>query len=158
MAFVRGPATAAVTIGGQCRDPVLEPGHLDRDRGLHGRVALTFSGGGLLVASNAAGAARREATIREQGIAGVATILRMRDTGITVNDDPRVAFGLAIELPGQPRYELDTTLQVGRLRVGRLGIGRSFPCSVLPGERDAIIIGWDTDATVGGRGSESAEP
>jgi hypothetical protein len=115
-----------------------------------GGIVLSIVGAFLLVGSYFRKKAARDAMIRASGVAGVATIAQMRDTGVTVNDNPRVEFHLTIDLPGQRQYTMTTTRLVGRLQVGRLGIGRSFPCSVLPNERDAIVVDFDRDATPSG--------
>lgn len=59
-----------------------------------------------------------------------AEILRIWDTGITVNDDPVVGFVLKVHPDGKPAYEAQTKLRISRLQVSQFQPGAVVPVRV----------------------------
>ncbi len=109
---------------------------------------MFFLGGLLpLLLGGAAGAAaqKREKlamSLVERGAKGIGTITEVRDTGVTVNDDPRVEIVMHVEpIDGSPAVERRKTVTVSRLSVPR--VGERFP--VWYDRSDAAAWAFATD-------------
>jgi len=57
------------------------------------------------------------------GIQGEATILQLQDTGMRINDDPRVALVLEVRLPGHPPYQVQKTMTLPLIRMSQVQVG-----------------------------------
>src|SRR5689334_25329444 len=57
------------------------------------------------------------------GKQGEATILSMEDTGMRINDDPRLALTLEIRIPGYPPYQIRKTLTIEMIRMPQVQPG-----------------------------------
>jgi hypothetical protein len=57
------------------------------------------------------------------GKQGEATILQMEDTGMRINDDPRVALTMEIRIPGYPPYQIRKTLTLELIRMSQVQPG-----------------------------------
>jgi hypothetical protein len=68
----------------------------------------------------AKGAAHRKQLLAT-GKPGRATILHVTDTGVTINNSPRVRIQARIEVAGEPAIEAKTAMMVSRLSVPRAG-------------------------------------
>ncbi len=66
----------------------------------------------------------------KDGIPAEATIVKMWDTGTTVNDNPLVGFTLEVRQPGQLAYQTESRLLISRLQVGSLRPGMTIPVKV----------------------------
>lgn len=78
------------------------------------------------------------------GTPATATVVRLIDTGITINDNPVVEFVLRVELPGGPAYEARTRALVSRLDVPAVQPGRSLPVKYDPQQPSRVAIDrWD---------------
>jgi hypothetical protein len=68
------------------------------------------------------GKKKKAAKLLETGAKGVGTIQRVQDTGMTVNDNPRVKISVSVEpLEGGPPVELQKTATVSRVDIPRAG-------------------------------------
>lgn len=84
------------------------------------------------------GEARR---IRRIGQPADARVIAIRDTGITVGDDPVVGFRLEVRpRDGSASYEVETRGLVGRLDVPRVQPGAVLPVAVDPNDRNRVAI------------------
>jgi hypothetical protein len=83
------------------------------------------------------GEARR---IRRVGQAAEARVIAIEDTGITLNDDPIVAFHLEVRPAAGAAYEVRTRGRVGRLDVPRVQPGAIVPVSVDPADPQKVAI------------------
>ncbi len=83
---------------------------------------------------------KRAMRLMYEGIVGRGTIISMRETGATINNDPEVVFEIAVELPDRPEYRVFHTQAVSRLVVGRFEVGAGVPVRVDPSDPDAILI------------------
>ena len=61
--------------------------------------------------------------LQKVGEQAEAVVLRIWDTGITVNDDPVVGFLLEVHPAGRPAYQARTKLRIPRLDVPRIQPG-----------------------------------
>jgi hypothetical protein len=72
--------------------------------------------------------------LQKIGLPAEATILRIWDTGMTVNDDPVVGFLLEVRPPGSPAYQAETKLLVSRLSVPQVQPGAIVPVRYDPAQ------------------------
>lgn len=99
--------------------------------------AITLTGCAAIDRLTGEGEARR---IRQVGTAADAVVLSIRDTGMTVNDDPIVAFRLRVRpASGQP-YEVDTRARVGRLDVPQVQPGAVLPVAIDPRDPSRVAL------------------
>jgi hypothetical protein len=85
-------------------------------------IAWVVTGSVLLgTAQVVASSAAKHEGLLQTGKAGRATILSATDTGVTLNNNPRVRFRVRIEVPGDPPIEATCALVVSRVAVPRVG-------------------------------------
>jgi hypothetical protein len=65
--------------------------------------------------------------IRASGIAATARVLRIWDTGMTLNEDPIVGFQLEVHADGVEPFEAETKALIGRLDIPRIQPGVDVP-------------------------------
>jgi hypothetical protein len=76
-----------------------------------------------------------------KGTRGTATITSLGDTGVTINNDPVLAFGLEVDIPGSPR-----TIEL-KQRMPRFLLGAAIPGSKVqavadPDDPARVAIDW----------------
>jgi hypothetical protein len=57
------------------------------------------------------------------GMQGEATILQLEDTGMRINDDPRVAIVLEVRIPGFAPYQVRKTVTLPLIRLSQVQVG-----------------------------------
>jgi hypothetical protein len=57
------------------------------------------------------------------GKQGEATILSMEDTGMRINDDPRLTLTLEVRIPGYPPYQIRKTMTIEMIRMPQVQPG-----------------------------------
>ena len=57
------------------------------------------------------------------GTQGEATILQLEDTGMRINDDPRVAITMEVRIPGYPPYQVRKTMTLPLIRMAQVQVG-----------------------------------
>lgn len=82
--------------------------------GLPGLFAIFGAGRG-------GGKSGRAAHLLEHGKRCPGTVLSVQDTGMTVNDNPRVKMQVRAEPPGEPAFEFEKTATVSRVQIPRSG-------------------------------------
>ena len=65
--------------------------------------------------------------IRKDGAPAMARVVSIRDTGITVNQDPVVAFHLLVHPDGVEAFEAEAKARIGRLDIPRIQPGAEIP-------------------------------
>jgi len=98
-------------------------------------LVLTLVFVGRLVRNSA-----RNRALLAKGEPAQAFILSASDTGVTVNDSPQVRLRLEVRPAGRPPYEAETTLLVGRLRVGMLAPGTPVPVKFDPEDPSRVAV------------------
>ena len=83
------------------------------------------------------GEARR---IRQVGTTADAVVLSISDTGMTLNDDPIVAFRLRVRPPSGAPYEAETRARVGRLDVPQVQPGAVLPVAIDPRDPNKVAL------------------
>lgn len=69
-----------------------------------------------------------------------AEILRIWDTGMTVNDDPVVGFVLQVQPEGKAAYEAQTKLRISRIQVSQFQPGAVVPVRVDPADPARVSL------------------
>ena len=65
---------------------------------------------------------KQAAELFETGSKGAGTVLGVRDTGTTINDNPRIKMSFRIEpLDGSPAFDVEKTKTVSRVEIPRQG-------------------------------------
>jgi hypothetical protein len=75
-------------------------------------------------------------TLMATGTQGEATILALEDTGMRINDNPRVKVLLEIRLPGHPPYQLQKTVTIPLIRLSQVQVGSVMGVMVDPTQKD----------------------
>ena len=78
--------------------------------------------------------------IRTTGKPAVAQVLRIWDTGMTLNDDPVVGFRLSVRAEGLEPFEVETKALVGRLDVCRVQPGAEVPVVYDPNDHSRVAL------------------
>ena len=78
--------------------------------------------------------------IRRVGQVAEALVIAIEDTGMTLNDDPIVAFQLEVRPTTGAPYEARTRGRIGRLDVPRIQPGAVLPVSVDPTDPSKVAI------------------
>ncbi|HEY9078248.1 MAG TPA: hypothetical protein VIO61_17060 [Anaerolineaceae bacterium] len=61
------------------------------------------------------------------GVQGEATVLALEDTGMRINDDPRVSMVLEVRVPGYAAYQVRKTTTIPMIRIGQVQVGMVVP-------------------------------
>lgn len=75
------------------------------------------------------------------GVVGQATIDSITDTGVTINENPEVAFGLTVTIPGRDPYQATLKQVISRLAVAGYQPGATVPVHVSPDDPQVLMIG-----------------
>lgn len=78
--------------------------------------------------------------IRRVGQTAEALVLEIRDTGITVNDNPIVSFRLEVRPVSGAPYEVETRGLVGRLDVPQIQPGAVLPVAIDPQDPQKVAL------------------
>ena len=82
--------------------------------------------------------------IKAQGVAGNATILGMRQTGVTLNEQPQIELRLQVSTQMHGPYEVTLKEYVPLMLLGALSSGRPLPVKVDPANPQRVIIEWES--------------
>jgi hypothetical protein len=66
---------------------------------------------------------KRAQELASVGIRGEATILSVQDTGMRINDNPRVNMLLDVRLPNMPSYQIQKTITVSMFQLAQVQVG-----------------------------------
>jgi hypothetical protein len=125
-------------------NPIIKSGFM-LTAGILGAVAL-----GLLVWARKWGRAAAEAErIKVQGVAGTATILGMRQTGMQLNEQPQIELRLQVTTQMHGPYEVTLKEWVPLMLLGTLSSGRPLPVKVDPANPQHVIIEWENAGAMG---------
>ena len=91
--------------------------------------------------------------IRTQGVAGTATITGMRQTGVTLNEQPQIELQLSVSTEMHGAYPVTLKEYVPLMLLGTLSSGRPLPVKVDPANPQRVIIEWEN---AGGMGAPMA--
>jgi hypothetical protein len=102
-----------------------------------GGVGVVLLLAGLLWMRSAA----RKDRISATGVAGTGQIMGLRQTGMTINDQPQVELDLLVTIPGRSPYRARVKEIVPLIMLNRLQ--GSLPVRVNPSEPDTVVVQWD---------------
>ncbi len=105
--------------------------------GILGGVGVVLLLAGLLWMRSATKKDRISAT----GVAGTGQIMGLRQTGLTINDQPQVELDLLVTIPGRSPYRANVKEIVPLIMLNRLQ--GSLPVRVNPSEPDTVVVQWD---------------
>lgn len=78
--------------------------------------------------------------IRTHGRLTEATVVKVWDTGTTINKNPMIGLRLKIEAASDhPAFEAETTQLVSRLERGHVQVGTRVPVKYLPDSREVAL-------------------
>jgi hypothetical protein len=66
---------------------------------------------------------KRAQELAAVGVRGEATILSVQDTGMRINDNPRVAMVLEVRLPNMAPYQIQKTITVSIVQLAQVQTG-----------------------------------
>ncbi|MGP3956788.1 hypothetical protein ACTWPT_12370 [Nonomuraea sp. 3N208] len=81
--------------------------------------------------------------LRDNGVPAAAVILSMHDTGVTINDQPMVAFDLEVHPESGDAYRVAHREPIPRLLVGAVLPGAHLAIYVDPQDRGRVLIDWE---------------
>jgi hypothetical protein len=73
---------------------------------------------------------KRAQELMQSGTQGEATILSLQDTGMRINDNPRVTVELEIEVAMRPPYRVTKTVTLPLIRMSQVQVGSKVPVMV----------------------------
>ena len=74
------------------------------------------------------------------GRQGTATVTALRDTGVTINDNPQVELDLDVSVGGMPVYPVTHRQVISRLAIAGFQPGATLPVRVDPLQPLSLII------------------
>lgn len=57
------------------------------------------------------------------GKQGTARVMSLQDTGMRINDNPRVAMVLEVNIPGYPPYQVQKTVTIPMIKISQVQVG-----------------------------------
>jgi hypothetical protein len=102
-------------------------------------LLVSMTAGGCALANRMSGVSDAKA-LQKTGEPAEATILKIWDTGMTVNDDPVVRFLLEVHPAGKPGYQAETKLRISRLSISRYQPGAVVPVRIDPRHPNHVAL------------------
>jgi hypothetical protein len=78
--------------------------------------------------------------LHSTGQAAQAQILKVWDTGITVNDDPVVGFLLEVAPEGKSAYQAETKIRISRVQIPQFQPGAVVPVRIDPADPARVSL------------------
>lgn len=107
-------------------------------------ITMFGLGSGLGAAADAIGVADHPATI---------TVRSFAETGVLINERPRIEFDLTVHPSGGDPYEVTTKMVVGFTELGSMQRGRTYRGRVDPDKPGVVDIDWHEPLDAAGTGS-----
>ncbi len=73
---------------------------------------------------------KRSQELIDKGTQGEATILSLEDTGMRINDNPRVRVELEVRMPGMSPYKVTKSVTIPLIRLSQVQVGTVVPVMV----------------------------
>ena len=102
-------------------------------------VLVSMTAGGCALADRMSGVSDAKA-LQKMGEPAEAMILKIWDTGMTVNGDPVVRFLLEVHPAGKPSYQAETKLRISRLSISRYQPGAVVPVRIDPRHPNHVAL------------------
>jgi hypothetical protein len=97
---------------------------------------LIIVGSFLIVYLFARSRRKKAENLMATGVQGVATVLALEDTGMRINDNPRVQIALQVELPGRAPYQVTKKMVIPMIRMSQVQVGSTVQVVVDPTQPD----------------------
>jgi hypothetical protein len=78
--------------------------------------------------------------LMQVGRVGQATVMAIRDTGVTINENPQAELDLQVALEGAPTYPVTHRQVISRIAIGGFQPGATVPVRVDPQDPYKLII------------------
>lgn len=78
--------------------------------------------------------------LMSSGRQGTATVTAIRDTGLTVNENPQVELDLQVTVGGAPAYAVTHRQVVSRVAIPAFQPGATVPVRVDPADQHTLLI------------------
>ncbi|MCW2952891.1 MAG: hypothetical protein JWQ48_2061 [Conexibacter sp.] len=75
------------------------------------------------------------------GILGQATVQSLRDTGLTIDENPQVEFDLLVSVDGWEPYVVSHRQAISRIVLANFQTGSQVPVRVDPSDAQRVLIG-----------------
>jgi hypothetical protein len=82
--------------------------------------------------------------LRTFGVPGHAQIMSMRQTGVSMNEQPQVQLNLQVQTEMHGPYQTTVTEYVPLMLLGMLSTGRPLPVKVDPADPQKLVIEWES--------------
>jgi hypothetical protein len=82
--------------------------------------------------------------LRVQGVPGQAQIVGMRQTGVSLNDQPQIELNLSVQTEMQGAYPVTVKEYVPMMMLGALSSGRPLPVKVDPANPQRLVVEWES--------------
>ena len=102
-------------------------------------LLISMTAGGCAVADRISGVSEAK-TLQEIGEPAEAEIIKIWDTGITVNNNPVVGFLLEVRPAGKPTYQAKTKLRISRLDIPRFQPGALVSVRIDPRDPKHVAL------------------
>lgn len=78
----------------------------------------------------------------QEGIPAQATIIKIWDTGITLNDNPQVGMLLEVQPTGQPPFRVEMKSIISRIALAQIQPGRIVPVKYDPQDPSKVALAF----------------
>jgi hypothetical protein len=96
--------------------------------------------------------------LKAEGVAGQATIVGMRQTGVYMNEQPQIELQLQVQTEMHASYPVTVKEWVPLMLLGTLTSGRPLPVKVDPANPQRLVIEWENAMGVRGQVTAAAAP
>jgi len=102
-------------------------------------IFVSLMAGGCAIADRWGGVSDAKA-LQKAGEPAEATIIKIWDTGITINNDPVVGFLLEVRPSGRPAYQAETKLRISRLDISEVQPGTVVAVRIDPQDPKHVAL------------------
>jgi hypothetical protein len=93
--------------------------------------------------------------LQKTGLPGTARILEVRDTGVTINNNPQVKLKLEVKDSLGQRYNTECRLLVSRINPNAYSVGMELPVKIDPKNQQNVVVDFSgATTTAAGANSE----
>jgi hypothetical protein len=92
------------------------------------------------------------------GVSGTATLTGVTQTGMYLNEQPRIKMDMLVQLPGQTPYAAEHSEFVPLILLSRVQPGATLPVKVNPTQPGKVVIDWQSLSSMGVPGVAMAAP
>ena len=92
------------------------------------------------------------------GVSGTATLTGVTQTGMYLNEQPRIKMDMLVQLPGQTPYAAEHSEFVPLILLARVQPGATLPVKVNPAQPGKVVIDWQGLSAAGMPAMAAAAP